>query len=242
MNSSQFTQKPVAPFQSPIQPVAKPISPPPVLPSKSDMPPAQPMTGGKKARRVTKKPCKKGGALLDDVKNLAVPFAILLAKQGLTQMFEKNRKKAAATPAVRRPAVELKASVPSRRRTVAGGSCGSQCARAVQNAQRGGQQERQQQQRGGQQERQEQERQQQQREEQQCEQQRQQEQEKEQQGGKKKGAKKAPKKVLQQKAGQQEQQQQQQSKLRQKCQNKQEQIKSRFEMLSKEIDQFLQKY
>lgn len=31
---------------------------------------------------------KTGGALMDDLKNLAVPFAILLAKQGLQGMFE----------------------------------------------------------------------------------------------------------------------------------------------------------
>lgn len=88
------------------------------------------MTGGKrrvaKKKPLTKKDSikskpvkkgKKGGSLMDDVKNLAVPFAILLAKQGLTQMFAKKGKKSSS---------DIKASVPARRRTV-GGSCGAQC-------------------------------------------------------------------------------------------------------------------
>lgn len=72
---------------------------------------------GKKPAAAAKKPAKKakkGGALVDDVKNLAVPFAILLAKQGLEGMFKKKEKK--ATPAVS-----------ARRRSAAGGSC-STCA------------------------------------------------------------------------------------------------------------------
>lgn len=68
---------------------------------------------------------KKGGALMDDVKNLAVPFAILLAKEGLSKMFSKKPATAAAKPKSRST---IKVSGPARRRTVTGGSCGSQCS------------------------------------------------------------------------------------------------------------------
>lgn len=44
-------------------------------------------TGGKK----TKKPKAKGGSLVSDLSNLAVPFAILLAKQGLASMFDSKK-------------------------------------------------------------------------------------------------------------------------------------------------------
>jgi hypothetical protein len=61
------------------------------------------LSGGRK-KRVAKKPAaakaadkkkagpvkKKGGALVDDMKNLAVPFAILLAQQGLKGMLNKK--------------------------------------------------------------------------------------------------------------------------------------------------------
>lgn len=79
---------------------------------------------GKKTAAKSKKPAaakgkkpasKKGGALVDDVKNLAVPFAILLAKQGLEGMFKKKEKKSSS------------AAVSVRRRSAAGGSC-STCA------------------------------------------------------------------------------------------------------------------
>lgn len=102
-----------------------------------DMPSMPGMTGGKKSKKtVAKKPVgkkpvgkrtKKGGALMDDVKNLAVPFAILLAKQGLQSMFDKKKAKKGGE-------VELAASSASkvssqrRRSTIAGGNCGSQCA------------------------------------------------------------------------------------------------------------------
>lgn len=83
------------------------------------------LSGGAKKKAAAKKPAakkpaakkpaaKKGGALVDDVKNLAVPFAILLAKQGLEGMFKKKEKKASAAVSVRR-------------RSAAGGSCSS-CA------------------------------------------------------------------------------------------------------------------
>jgi hypothetical protein len=51
--------------------------------------------GGKKGKKGKGKgKGKKGGALMDDLQNLAVPFAILLAKQGLESMFSSNEKDA----------------------------------------------------------------------------------------------------------------------------------------------------
>jgi hypothetical protein len=51
--------------------------------------------GGKKRVKTTKKApkAKKGGALVDDMKNLAVPFAILLAKYGIESMTDKSKDK-----------------------------------------------------------------------------------------------------------------------------------------------------
>lgn len=43
-------------------------------------------SGGSKYRSTK----KDGGALVDDIKNLAVPFAILLAKQGIQSMYERK--------------------------------------------------------------------------------------------------------------------------------------------------------
>ena len=73
---------------------------PPQNVKKQEEPTAQ--VGGKK-KVASKKPVKKtqkGGAFMDDVKNLAVPFAILLAKQGLDRMKAKKtvEKKPKATP------------------------------------------------------------------------------------------------------------------------------------------------
>lgn len=48
--------------------------------------------GKKKGKGKGKGKGKKGGALMDDLQNLAVPFAILLAKQGLESMFSKDKK------------------------------------------------------------------------------------------------------------------------------------------------------
>lgn len=70
---------------------------------------------------------KKGGALMSDVQNLAVPFAILLAKEGLSKMFKDDKKSVA-------PKTASKASSLRRRSTMAGGSCNLGCA-----AQTGGQ-------------------------------------------------------------------------------------------------------
>lgn len=103
--------------------------------------------GAKKSRKSTtpKKPAgkkcggsakKQGGALMDDVKNLAVPFAILLAKQGLQSMFDSSKASksvgasARATPASGK-SVELEASSSRRRAAAVGGSCGSACAQAA---------------------------------------------------------------------------------------------------------------
>lgn len=52
--------------------------------------------GGKKTVKTSKKKtskAKKGGALVDDMKNLAVPFAILLAKYGIESMTDKSKDK-----------------------------------------------------------------------------------------------------------------------------------------------------
>lgn len=45
-------------------------------------------TSSSKPKKTSK---KSGGAIMDDIKSLAVPFAILLAKQGLQTMFEKDK-------------------------------------------------------------------------------------------------------------------------------------------------------
>ena len=66
-------------------------------------------------RRTSKKGGAEGGALLDDVKNLAVPFAILLAKQGLQHMFNKSKdtKSASAKSASAKSASAKSASAKS---------------------------------------------------------------------------------------------------------------------------------
>jgi hypothetical protein len=73
---------------------------------------------------------KKGGAIVNDVKNLAVPFAILLAKEGLSKMFKADTK-----PSKSLSASSAKKATSSRRRTTqSGGSCNLGCT-----AQTGGQ-------------------------------------------------------------------------------------------------------
>lgn len=109
----------------------------PTLGSTSTPPPlansatAPTQSGGKRkgAKKVAKKG-KKGGALMDDVKNLAVPFAILLAKQGLQTMFDKKKKTASAGSELSARSASS-ASSARRRSTLTGGSCGSQCAAHV---------------------------------------------------------------------------------------------------------------
>lgn len=78
-----------------------------------------------------KKSSKKGGAIVDDVKNLAVPFAILLAKEGLSKMFPKGDKK---TLKSLNASSASKPSSSRRRTTMSGGSCNLGCT-----AQTGGQ-------------------------------------------------------------------------------------------------------
>lgn len=87
--------------------------------------PAPAASASKSARPVSRKPVpKRGGAIVDDVKTLAVPFAILLAKEGLNKLFKEKKSasasslspKAAATPSSTR-----------RRSTLSGGSCNLGC-------------------------------------------------------------------------------------------------------------------
>lgn len=83
-----------------------------------------PVPASKSSRPVSHKPvAKKGGAIVDDVKTLAVPFAILLAKEGLNKLFKEKKSatsslspKAAASPSSTR-----------RRSTLSGGSCNLGC-------------------------------------------------------------------------------------------------------------------
>jgi hypothetical protein len=68
--------------------------------------------GGKKSSKGKGKgkKGKKGGALMNDLQNLAVPFAILLAKQGLESMFSSNEKDASKSS--------------KKTKTMKGGDCG----------------------------------------------------------------------------------------------------------------------
>jgi hypothetical protein len=76
---------------------------------------------------------KKGGAIVNDVKNLAVPFAILLAKEGLSKMFKADTKTTKSSKSL--SASSAKKTTSSRRRTtMSGGSCNLGCT-----AQTGGQ-------------------------------------------------------------------------------------------------------
>jgi hypothetical protein len=91
----------------------------PIIPSLSansatispSMPNMPTQTGGKKRT-------KKGGALMDDVQKLAVPFAILLAKQGLDMAYHKKEKKTSTKSTKSKITTGRKASV-------AGGDCQS---------------------------------------------------------------------------------------------------------------------
>jgi hypothetical protein len=62
---------------------------------------------------------KKGGALADDVANLAVPFAILLAKYGLDKFYDKKEKKV-TEKSKKKPSTAAKLP---RRKSIAGGDC-----------------------------------------------------------------------------------------------------------------------
>lgn len=76
---------------------------------------------------------KDGGALVDDIKSLAVPFAILLAKEGLETMFKKknNSKSKSAVGGMSKPIGTMDGGGNCSMRksgggkTVGGSSCGS---------------------------------------------------------------------------------------------------------------------
>ncbi len=66
---------------------------------------------------------KKGGSFVTDVQNLAVPFAILLAKEGLSKVFKKDDKKTSSLS----PKTAKRPSSLRRKSTLAGGSCNLGC-------------------------------------------------------------------------------------------------------------------
>jgi hypothetical protein len=73
---------------------------------------------------------KDGGAFVTDVKNLAVPFAILLAKEGVSKYFKGEKtadKKKTPSSSKTSSSNASKSSSASRRRTMAGGSCNLGC-------------------------------------------------------------------------------------------------------------------
>lgn len=58
----------------------------------------------KKAKPQQKRPkVKHGGDLVSDIKNLAIPFAILLAKQGIVNVFDKKKPDATLKSIVETP-------------------------------------------------------------------------------------------------------------------------------------------
>ena len=69
---------------------------------------------------------KKGGSFVADVNNLAVPFAILLAKEGLSKVFKKDAKDTKKTSTVSAKTASKPSSL-RRRSTLAGGSCNLGC-------------------------------------------------------------------------------------------------------------------
>jgi len=81
--------------------------------------------GGSKKTKKTKKSSKSGGALVDDMKNLAVPFAILLAKQGIQGMF--NKKDSASKSSSKSKKVDSMPMTMAKKKskTQKGGDCGS---------------------------------------------------------------------------------------------------------------------
>jgi hypothetical protein len=79
----------------------------------------------------SKSSSKKGGALMNDVQNLAVPFAILLAKEGLSKMFKSTEEKPSKTSKKTGTTTSAKSASSSksmrRRSTMNGGSCNLGC-------------------------------------------------------------------------------------------------------------------
>jgi hypothetical protein len=82
-----------------------------------------------KQQKQKKAPKKEGGAFVSDVKNLAVPFAILLAKEGLTKYFKDDKKSSSksSSKSAEKKSTKTSSSTLSRRRTMAGGSCNLGC-------------------------------------------------------------------------------------------------------------------
>lgn len=84
--------------------------------------------GGQSSKAKSSKSKKQGGALVDDIKNLAVPFAILLAKQGLSTMFEKKSSTdKTKKPAAKKATAEKPSSTSRRKSVTGGGACTSGC-------------------------------------------------------------------------------------------------------------------
>lgn len=77
-----------------------------------------------KASSAKKSSSKKGGAVLDDVKTLAVPFAVLLAKEGLGKVFKKKDGKPSENLS---PKAAARPTSSRRRTTLSGGSCNLGC-------------------------------------------------------------------------------------------------------------------
>lgn len=57
-------------------------------------------------------PSQKGGDLLTDVRNLAVPFGILLAKNGLDYVMSRNSKKSSKAPSKPKKSAHRKNKTP----------------------------------------------------------------------------------------------------------------------------------
>ena len=71
---------------------------------------------------------KKGGSFISDVQNLAVPFAILLAKEGLSKAFKKDDKESKKiVSSSMSPKTASRTSSTRRRTTMSGGSCNLAC-------------------------------------------------------------------------------------------------------------------
>lgn len=82
-----------------------------------------------KSAKSAKSGAKHGGALVEDIKNLAVPFAILLAKEGLDGVFKKKKAEKAekAVTANTTPKAAAKPSSYRRKSTISGGACSAGC-------------------------------------------------------------------------------------------------------------------
>jgi hypothetical protein len=69
---------------------------------------------------------KQGGSFVGDVQNLAVPFAILLAKEGLSKVFKKSDKAGTKSSTLSAKSASQPKST-RRRSTLSGGSCNLGC-------------------------------------------------------------------------------------------------------------------